>query len=52
MEKAWQPRHDDKYHPQRRWVMKTVLVPARHFPPAIMWSPTLCVIFYFHTGRM
>src|ERR1700689_258118 len=40
MEKARQPRHDDKYHPQRRCVMKTMLVPARHFPPAIMGSLT------------
>jgi hypothetical protein len=33
--------------------MKTVLVPARHFPPAIMGSASFSVIiFFFNAGRM
>jgi hypothetical protein len=39
MKKARQPRHDSEDHPQRGCVMKAVLVPTRHFPPAIMRSP-------------
>jgi hypothetical protein len=41
MEKARQPRHDREDRTQRRCIMKTMLVPARHFPPAKLWSPIL-----------
>ena len=50
MEKARQPWHDSEYHPQRRCVVKTVLVPARHFftrirgncTPAGLWTSGPC----------
>src|ERR1700722_877635 len=44
MKNARQSRHDDKYRPQGRGIVKSMLVPARHLLPAVIlcWE-NLCL---------
>jgi hypothetical protein len=51
MKKARHPRYDGKYNSLRGDVMKTVLVPARQFPPTVMKSPTLSIPTLFKSGH-